>query len=445
MSSAALQVITPGDTTALAVVQPPRLGLLRPIAAPAEVLRSQEEARALVQETLKEGRDYGKIPGVDKPSLLKPGAERLNLAFGCAVRFRLVTSEVEHDRPVPWRKTKAIYEGPKGNRRKTGEEVTEGASVGLYRYVFEAEIVHRESGQVVASCVASCSSMESKYIDRPRDSENTIIKMAEKRALVGATLLAYGLSEQFTQDVEDLPREAVAGDAATDDDAVKCQKCSGPVWDNRAKNDEREKEGKKRMPDYKCKDAKCETVIWDAAKYAEEIASRDAAGKANGGANATAGASSTPSTPPSAANVSSASNSSTMAEPAATEAQITRILELCEHTTLDETRLAAQIRGRIKKPLTAARADETIAYLSAEIAKVIPKSVTDAPPAPAPVVVADSATIHELSTRYTALIANERISPKVRNRVRDRILTSELTLDALTQAILELEDGELPF
>jgi hypothetical protein len=26
------------------------------------------------------------------------------------------------------------------------------------------------------------------------------------------------------------------------------------MWDNRAKNDEREKEGKKRMPDYKCKD-----------------------------------------------------------------------------------------------------------------------------------------------------------------------------------------------
>jgi hypothetical protein len=92
--STALQVHTP-DPARLAVASPSqRVGLLRPIAAPAEIIASQEEARALVQEALKEGRDYGKIPGVDKPSLLKPGAERLNLAFGCVARFRVVESEV---------------------------------------------------------------------------------------------------------------------------------------------------------------------------------------------------------------------------------------------------------------------------------------------------------------------------------------------------------------
>ncbi len=35
------------------------------------------------------------------------------------------------------------------------------------------------------------------------DLANTILKMADKRALVAATLIATGLSEYFTQDIED--------------------------------------------------------------------------------------------------------------------------------------------------------------------------------------------------------------------------------------------------
>lgn len=132
------------------------------------------------------------------------------------------------------------------------------------------------------------------------------------------------------------------------------------------------------------------------------------------------------------------------ATPAVTEAQITRILELCEHTALDETTLAAQVRARIKDPLTAARADQIIAGLEAEVAKVMPKSVTAAPTAPAPVV-ADSATIHELSMRYAALIASDRVAPNVQDRVRQRMSKSELTVDVLRAAIAELEDAEIPF
>ena len=37
----------------------------------------------------------------------------------------------------------------------------------------------------------------------PAEQVNTILKMADKRALVAATLIATGLSEYFTQDIED--------------------------------------------------------------------------------------------------------------------------------------------------------------------------------------------------------------------------------------------------
>jgi hypothetical protein len=67
-------------------------------------------------------------------------------------------------------------------------------------------------GQVVGDCIGVCSTMESKYVDRPRDCENTALKIAQKRAHVGATLNAFGLSEQFTQDVEDNPDSASTDD-----------------------------------------------------------------------------------------------------------------------------------------------------------------------------------------------------------------------------------------
>lgn len=190
-------------STALAQVAKPRPStLMRPIAQPKDILVAQEETRALIQETLKQGRDYGTIPGINKPSLLKPGAERVGMAFGCYPRYRIIEQEIDHNRKVEWRK-------------KTRGRETTGESLGLYRYVVECEIVHRDTGQVVGDCIGVCSTMESKYVDRPRDCENTALKIAQKRAHVGATLNAFGLSEQFTQDVEDNPETA-----STDEEAA---------------------------------------------------------------------------------------------------------------------------------------------------------------------------------------------------------------------------------
>jgi len=42
------------------------------------------------------------------------------------------------------------------------------------------------------------------------DQVNTIQKMAQKRAFVGASLIATNASEFFTQDIEDMPREAIS-------------------------------------------------------------------------------------------------------------------------------------------------------------------------------------------------------------------------------------------
>lgn len=358
--STAVQVHSPdaGESPVAIVRSSPRTALLRPVASPVEILAAQEETRAFLEAALVEGRDYGKFPGVDKKSLFKAGAERSCLAFGLTPRFRIVEKEISHDLEVPWRKVKAKYEGPRGNRVKVGEDVTEGTSLGLYRYVVECEILGRDSGEIIGSAIASCSTLESKYIDRPRDAENTVLQMAEKRAFVAATRTALGLSEQFTQDIEDDPDRFAKRDGVVDDDAVKCPKCQGAMWDNRAKNDEREKEGKKRMPDYKCKQSSCEAVIWDAQKYADELAAKEA-----------------PAEKPAPATTSEP----TAARPnAASEYQVSKILDLCDDARVPEA-LAEATRERLKKPLSTSRADEILVGLEKAIKQATPAPVAEAP------------------------------------------------------------------
>ncbi len=179
------------------------LSLVHPVARPDELIVFHEEVTQLIQKALKEGIDYGAIPGTgDKPTLLKPGAERLNLAFGASPDYEVTEREVDHDRLVQWSKRKKKWNNKTRDDRSFTWEQEDGTSLGIYRYVTKCRLI-RQDGRVLATGIGSCSTMESKYIDRPRDCENTVLKMAQKRAYVAATLNAYGLSNRFTQDVED--------------------------------------------------------------------------------------------------------------------------------------------------------------------------------------------------------------------------------------------------
>jgi hypothetical protein len=161
-------------------------GPLRPVARPVDIIEAHKEAASLIREALEDGRDYGAIPGAGpKKVLLKPGAERLCTAFGLRPTYDVVSYEADHDRVVEF------------HDRRRGPST----SAGLYRYVVKCKL--ERDGIVVGEGVGSCSTMEQKYVSRPRDSENTVLKMAKKRALVDAVLGTLSLSDRFTQDVGD--------------------------------------------------------------------------------------------------------------------------------------------------------------------------------------------------------------------------------------------------
>lgn len=157
--------------------------------------------------------DYGVIPGTgDKPTLLKPGAEKLASLFGLSPHFEIVEREMD------W--TGAAHDGEPF-------------------FFIQYRCTLRRGDLVAGQGVGSCNSWEKKYRYRnvypnrateqdkengrletrngrngtyqvyvvpnpdPADVVNTIDKMAQKRALVAAVLIAVNASELFTQDVED--------------------------------------------------------------------------------------------------------------------------------------------------------------------------------------------------------------------------------------------------
>lgn len=159
---------------------------VRPLLSAQDALRTHAEVTAFVKSTLKPGTHYMKIQG--KEALKKEGAEFLSSACGLHPNFEIIDKEVDHDRKNEYQDK---YKG-------------KSISHGLYRYVLRCTLSDN-AGRFVASGVGSCSTMESKYISRPRDVENTVLKMAAKRAQVAATLTALGISHEFTQDIDDNP------------------------------------------------------------------------------------------------------------------------------------------------------------------------------------------------------------------------------------------------
>ena len=184
-----------------------------------------------VSEVLRKDQDYGQIPGTNsKPTLLKPGASNVIIAFNC------------HSEPCP-------------------PQITLDRESGFVSFIVQVNVVHNDTGLLRAKGFGECNSYETKYRYReqkrvcpscgtaaiikgkkewgggwtcwrrqggcgekysdgdvtieaqatgrienpdPLDQTNTYLKMAIKRAEVDAALRLPGVARFFTQDLEDM-------------------------------------------------------------------------------------------------------------------------------------------------------------------------------------------------------------------------------------------------
>lgn len=218
------------------------------------------------QSILKKDLDYGVIPGTPKPSLYKPGAEKLRFVYGLGVEYECVDKVTDLKTPFIDYTYKCTI------KSKTGQILAqcEGSCNSLepkYGYVWKQEhelpngidkgqLVSKSSGKKLSEFDFSINKSETtgqygkpkEYWDMWRNAidagrakriskktkagksmdaweldesvvmyrvanpdaiglKNTIMKMAQKRAFVGGILLATGASEFFTQDIEDMVPE----------------------------------------------------------------------------------------------------------------------------------------------------------------------------------------------------------------------------------------------
>lgn len=129
-----------------------------------------------VKEMMVEGRDYGVIEGFQKPTLLKPGAEKLCDIFGFSKHVNII-NRIEN-----WDK-------------------------GIFAYEVKVTLVSKETGFMEVEGIGACNNKEKAFVEQdPFSLVNTLLKMAKERALIDAALTATRASGIFTQDIEDFPK-----------------------------------------------------------------------------------------------------------------------------------------------------------------------------------------------------------------------------------------------
>lgn len=137
-----------------------------------EEQKKRELIKTYIQTNLTPGVDFGRIKmnGRDsKECLFKPGAEKV-----CSLL---------HLNPV----------------FKVDAELIPIVGEGVIPYI--CQLINRHSGEVEGEGRGACS------IKEKQGNVNTAIKIAQKRAQIDAVLRVAAMSDQFTQDLEDMPSD----------------------------------------------------------------------------------------------------------------------------------------------------------------------------------------------------------------------------------------------
>jgi predicted RNA-binding Zn-ribbon protein involved in translation (DUF1610 family) len=220
---------------------------LVPAASLEQVLATYQWKKDFIESVLKVNVDYGVTPGTsDKPSLKKPGAEKMASFFGLAPVFEDVstvedwTGEAHNNEPFFYYRQKCkLYRADrliasadgscnsweKKYRYRNSERVCPNCGKSTiikgkaeYGGGFICFAKKGGCGAKFADNAAEIINQEVGQVKNPDVAEltNTILKMSQKRALVAAVLIATNASDYFTQDLDDfVTAEIIDGTART--------------------------------------------------------------------------------------------------------------------------------------------------------------------------------------------------------------------------------------
>lgn len=213
-----------------------------------------------VQTVMRDGVDFGTIPGTAKPTLYKAGAEKLTTLFGLTVRFNVVEQVEEWNSDEPFfyywyrcsllrgdrliaeadgscnsRESKYRWRWVSAQDVPTGMDIARivkrGGTISEFSFAVDKAETGGKYGKPIEHWQAFQSAVEAgtaRLIKRKTNAGkemdaweidstlyrvpnediasqvNTVQKMAQKRAFVAVTLIGVNASEFFTQDIEDM-------------------------------------------------------------------------------------------------------------------------------------------------------------------------------------------------------------------------------------------------
>jgi hypothetical protein len=199
-----------------------------------ELLAQANKIKQAMEQAMEVDQHYGIIPGARKPSLWKPGAEKLCLLFRLDPQYHSepVAPDAGGGGHLTVKSVCTLWHIPTGQRFGSGE-----ASCSTR----ESKYAYRQAGRKCPVCGKEAiirgkaewgggwlcfkkregcgakfkegdTAIESQETGRVAnedlaDSYNTVLKMANKRALVAGILNVTAASDVFTQDLEDFARE----------------------------------------------------------------------------------------------------------------------------------------------------------------------------------------------------------------------------------------------
>lgn len=183
-----------------------------PVMDVAQAVERHKMFTELVSRLLTEGVDYGKVPGTQQNSLLKPGAEKLCVFFGLQPNMMLQEAKEDWDRGFFFYRYRVdLWRGPV---RVASCEGSANSYEKKYRYIWIEKPKPRDK-QTEDDMKARGIGRNKQYYGKwrweerienpnPSDLVNTLMKMAQKRAYVGATLMATSATGFFAHfDAED--------------------------------------------------------------------------------------------------------------------------------------------------------------------------------------------------------------------------------------------------
>jgi hypothetical protein len=201
-----------------------------------ELIRRQELVQQCLKQVMVPGHHYGTILGTDKPTLLKPGTEKLCSLFRLSPTFQTIQRDLPRDHRE-YRVICTLTHQGTGMVIATGEGLC-STMESKYRWRLasrtcpdcSAEAIRKSKDGGGFYCWAKIGGCGAKFRDGDRriidqklgrkenediaDQFNTVLKMAAKRAAAAACLIATACSDMFIEDGEEHGDGEYGGDDA---------------------------------------------------------------------------------------------------------------------------------------------------------------------------------------------------------------------------------------